>query len=73
MRESFDDLPLLLTVQEVQRLLRVGRTAAYEAIRCGDIPSIKVGRSIRVPKSAVAGLLGLNVNGGGGGVDTATP
>ena len=45
------------TVEEAGRKLRIGRNAAYEAARRGDIPTIKIGRLIRVPKAAFDRLL----------------
>jgi excisionase family DNA binding protein len=55
---SFADLPVVLTVEETAELLRIGRSAAYAAVRSGDIPCVKVGRSIRVPKHRLEQLLG---------------
>jgi excisionase family DNA binding protein len=52
------DLPAVLTVEETADVLRIGRTAAYAAIRSGEIPCIKLGRSIRVPKHRLELLLG---------------
>lgn len=48
---------LTYTVEEAGRKLGVGRAAAYTAARRGDIPTIRVGRLIRVPKSAFDRLL----------------
>lgn len=31
-------------------MLRIGRGACYEAVRTGAIPSVRIGRSIRVPR-----------------------
>ncbi len=47
----------VLTVPEAATFLRVGRTAAYEAIRSGEIPSVRIGRSIRVPRLALERLM----------------
>jgi len=47
--DEFNELPLMLTAEEVSRLLRIGRTSVYEAIRCGAIPSVKIGRTVSVP------------------------
>lgn len=41
--------PSLLTVAEVAAELRVSRTCVYEQIRRGEIPTITVGRALRVP------------------------
>lgn len=43
------DRKVLLTVLEVAERLGIGRTLAYELIRRGSIPSIKLGRSRRIP------------------------
>jgi len=49
--------PAVYTVEEAARLLRIGRGSAYEAVRAGDIPSVRLGRSIRVPRHALTSLL----------------
>ncbi len=35
------------TVEETARLLRIGRSAAYEAVRRGEIPALRFGRRLR--------------------------
>ena len=47
-----EDLPLVLTVAEVAKVLGVGKNTAYDFIRRGAIKSVRVGRQIRVSKSA---------------------
>ena len=54
------DLPDFLTVEEAARVLRIGRTAAYEQTRRFEetdgkegIPVIRVGRLMRVPRAAL--------------------
>ena len=59
-RAEFEAYPLTLTVEEAARVLRIGRTAAYEAVRAGDIPSISIGRTKRVPRHRLAAMLGLD-------------
>jgi excisionase family DNA binding protein len=61
--DALDALPLVLTVEEAADVLRIGRSAAYSAVHAGEIPSIKVGRSIRVPRHALAALLGIDARG----------
>lgn len=46
-----------LTVGECAKVLGIGRSAAYEAVRTGQIPTIRVGRRFLIPKVALARLL----------------
>ena len=41
--------PKTLSVPEAGKWLGIGRNAAYEAARRGEIPTIKIGRLLRVP------------------------
>jgi excisionase family DNA binding protein len=50
---------LVLNVDEVARLLRLSRMAAYKGVWDGEIPSVKVGRRILVPVAGLKTLLGL--------------
>jgi excisionase family DNA binding protein len=52
------ELPLLLTVEEFAALARVGRSAAYESLRRGQVPCLRIGRKIRIPRAALGRLLG---------------
>ncbi len=45
--------PLLLTVVEAARLLGVGRSTAYELLASGELESVHIGRSRRIPVAAV--------------------
>lgn len=45
--------PAMLTVDELCGLLRVSRVTAYKLIRTGEIPSVRIGKSVRVPASWV--------------------
>jgi excisionase family DNA binding protein len=62
-------MPLLLTVNQAAQLLGIGRSTLYELIDTGDIRSVKVGASRRVPLKAVHeyidGLLGDHEGTGG--------
>jgi excisionase family DNA binding protein len=40
----------VMTVKEVQADLRMSRNAVYEAIARNEIPSIKIGRKILIPR-----------------------
>lgn len=56
---SFDNLPLALTVLEAGQVLRVGRSVTYELVRSGQLRSVRIGRSIRIPRDALVEYLQL--------------
>lgn len=45
------------TVDEAGELLGIGRNTAYEAARRGEIPTIKIGRRLLVPRAALERML----------------
>ena len=49
---------LTLSIDEAASVLGLGRTAAYEAARRGDIPSRRPGRRVIVPVPAFLDWLG---------------
>ena len=49
---------LTLTVDEVAEILKISRGLAYEGVRDGSIPSVRIGRRILVPRAALIALLG---------------
>jgi len=49
-----------MTVEEAGELLGVSRGAAYEGVRRGEIPSIRIGRRLVVPTVAVRRMLLLD-------------
>ncbi len=48
-----DEWPVLLKVSEVAAILRVSRNLVYELIAEGELPVIRLGRVIRVPRDAL--------------------
>lgn len=48
---------LTLTVNECAKLLGIGRQLAYDRVKTGEIPVIKVGRRLLVPRKALEKLL----------------
>jgi excisionase family DNA binding protein len=66
------ELPLVLTVEEAACALRIGRGAAYEAVRQGAIPAVRIGRSLRVPRHALLALLGEGPRNGEGPAPNGT-
>jgi len=51
---------ITLSVGEVAHLLGMGRTAAYEAARRGEIPTRRLGRRLVVPVPAFLDWLGAS-------------
>ena len=53
----FNNYNDVVTVSELARMLKIGRNTAYELVRAGIIPCVRIGRQIRVPKQAVEDYL----------------
>jgi len=49
--------PETLSVDEAARVLGIGRNGAYEAVARGEIPSIRIGKRILVPRRQLLELL----------------
>lgn len=47
---SFDELPLMLTVEDVSQVLGIGLAHAYEVAHRRDFPTITLGSRIIVPR-----------------------
>ena len=47
---------LVLSVREVALVLGIGRNQAYAAVHRGEIPAIRLGRRLLVPREAVEHL-----------------
>jgi excisionase family DNA binding protein len=54
-----------MSVDEFAIAAGVGRGTAYEAVRLGQIPSIRLGRRIRIPTASVRRMLELGLVEGG--------
>jgi hypothetical protein len=57
-----------MNVDKVARAFHISRAKAYEAVKTGDIPSIKLGRRLVVPTAAVRRMLQLDDKGGVSGL-----
>ena len=53
---------LLLKVNEVADALSLGKSKAYELVASGEIPSIRIGRAVRVRPEDVRQWLAAHVN-----------
>jgi len=57
MRQNEQKDPLFLRISEAARLLSMSRSAAYAAIRSGQLPSVRVAGKWRIPRAALERLL----------------
>lgn len=57
---SIEEIPLILTVEDLMPILNIGRSAAYELARSERIKTIRVGRKIRIAKHELLNFLGIS-------------
>lgn len=50
---TLDDDALLLRTEDVVRVLRIGRTKVVAMIGSGELPVVRIGRNVRVPRAAL--------------------
>ena len=55
------DHPLTLTVEQAGHLLGVGRSTAYELVRCGELKCLRLRRRLVVPTKRLAERLGMTL------------
>ena len=48
--KTYDDLPLMLSVQDVPAVLGISRAGAYELVKSEGFPAMNIGSRIIVPK-----------------------
>lgn len=58
---SLDQLPDVLTAREAMAVCRLSKNAFYRLVASGDIPAIRLGRSLRFSKVAIAEMLNPKV------------
>ena len=63
----FTQYPDILSINDLRSALGIGRTKAYELVSSGELPSIRVGNAIRIPKTSLLDY----VKGSGYNVDNA--
>lgn len=54
---DIENLPLVLKVEDLMKLLSIGRCTAYELVRSGQIRSVRLDRSYRIPREALSEYL----------------
>lgn len=48
---------LTYTIEEAARLLGISRGSAYEAVRRGELPVLKIGKRLLVPRAVLERIL----------------
>lgn len=51
MYKNENEIPLVLTVKDVEEILNIGQTSAYELMNSDQFHVVKVGKQLRVYKS----------------------
>lgn len=54
---NIDQLPLVLSVDQLAKVLCIGKNSAYDLVRSGRIKSTRIGHQIRIPKTALREFL----------------
>ena len=47
------EAPLLLRAEEAAKLLSLGRTTVFQMMASGELPCVRFGRAVRVPRASV--------------------
>ena len=55
---NIEPLPLVLRIDELMPVLKIGRNAAYALVRSGQIKALRIGNSYRIPRSELLRFLG---------------
>ena len=49
----FEEYPDVVTIEELQEMLGIGRGLAYQLVNSGKIKAVKVGREWRITKKTI--------------------
>ena len=49
----FEEYDELITVEDMQRLLGIGKNTAYELLRLGKVKCFRIGRIYKIPKKSI--------------------
>ena len=60
LQEKLQTYPPVLSVKDLEEILRVSHNTAYALVRSGQVHSVRTGRSYRIPINAVVDFLKNN-------------
>ena len=55
-KDMFSEYGDIVTVEEVMKMLQIGRVSVYQMLKTGEIRSLKVGKKYVIPKKSVIEL-----------------
>lgn len=61
MNVRLDDYGDVLTVEDVMKILRIGRNTAYSLIKSEELKSIRIGYQLRIPKAYLVEYLNQKI------------
>ena len=50
---SYDDIPLIMTVEDLMPILLIGRSTAYKLVRSGKLKTFRVEKQIRISRDSL--------------------
>jgi excisionase family DNA binding protein len=50
---SYEDIPLIMTVEDLMPILLIGRSTAYKLVRSGKLKTFRVEKQIRISRDAL--------------------
>ncbi len=55
--KNFDDMPLVLSVEDIADTLSIGHNKAYGLVNTGQIRALKMGNHYRIPREVFIAFL----------------
>lgn len=56
---KFEDMPMVLSVDDIADTLAIGRNKAYALVNSGNIKALKLGNHYRIPRDSLIQFLKL--------------
>lgn len=57
--ELFRDFNDVVTIEDIMKMLHLGRTTVYELLKSGVIYSVKIGKKYIVPKQSIINFISV--------------
>lgn len=61
---TFEELPAMLTAEELAGVLGISRAGAYALIHSKGFPTLRIGKRLMVPKDKLSTWIDRNTSGG---------